>query len=232
VIIALIYKNPKKKKRYLISAFLVLILFSNPYIGDEMIRLWEQPNTEYPLNAKYSAGILLGGDIVDYEKKTDRLIFRSGADRLLQTIDLYNNGVIKKIIISGGSGHLIYRDRTEAAFIKLYLTRIGIDSDNILFESTSKNTYENAEFTSHLLRDNEIRGELLLITSAMHMKRAAATFRKSGIEVDEYPTSKITGDRMNDMDHIVIPSLATLHNWNILIHEITGYFIYKIMGYC
>lgn len=230
--LALLYKNPKKKRRLLFFTVLTLLLFSNPYIGDEMIRIWEKPNKLHRTEARYAAGILLCGDIVDYETNTDRMIFRSGSDRLLQTIELYKNGVIKKIVISGGSGHLIYKDRTEASFIKIYLVRIGIASDDILFESSSRNTFENAKYTSLLLKDNRIVGNLLLITSAMHMRRASATFRKTGLNIEEYPTSKITGLRMKDVDHILIPSLATLHNWNILIHELVGYLVYKIMGYC
>lgn len=197
-----------------------------------MIRLWEKPNRNSQLTTVYPAGILLCGDIVDYEKSTDRMIFRSGADRLLQTIELYHNGIIKKIVISGGSGHLIYRDRTEAAFLKIFLARIGIDPNNILFESSSKNTFENAKYTALLLKDNDIKGKMLLITSAIHMRRASATFSKAGFDIEEYPTSKITGERLHDIDHIFIPSLATLQNWNILIHEAAGYLVYKVIGYC
>ncbi len=234
LIITLLYKNPKKKKRLVLYSFLILFLFSNQFLGDEAVRLWEKPdrNAKMLQQANYSAGILLCGDVVDYDKSIDKLIFRSGADRLLQTIDLYKNGTISKIIISGGSGHLIYKDRTEASFIKLYLTRIGINDEDILFESSSRNTYENAKFTAILLKDNNIRGPLLLITSAMHMRRAAAAFRKLNINIEEYPTSKITGQRMVDIDHLIVPSLTTLSNWKILIHEITGYIAYKLMGYC
>lgn len=231
LIVAVLIRKPAKRKRLTIISLLLLLLFTNPFIGDEAIRAWERPLSG-DVRSKYEAAIVLGGDIVSYDKPSDRLIFRSGADRLLQAIDLYKNGSIKKIIISGGSGHLLYKDRTEASFVKKYLLRIGVDNKDILIENTSKNTFENAKYTAKLLQKNDITDSLLLITSSLHMRRAAACFEKQSISVKEYPTSKITGSRIKDVDHLFIPSIKTLENWNKLIHELLGYGVYKILGYC
>lgn len=228
---ALFFKNTRKRRKLFIISFLLLILFTNPFLGDEVIRLWERPLREVP-SGKFEAGVLLCGDIATYDKSTDRIIFRSGADRLLQVIELYKKGIIRQIIVSGGSGHLIYKDRTEAAFIKKYLTSIGVDADDILFESRSRNTIENARYTSALLKENKINDKVLLVTSSLHMKRAAGCFEKQGIPFVEYPTSKITGDRLHNIDHLFIPSILTLKNWELVIHEIIGYISYKVMGYC
>lgn len=229
--LALFYRNPHKRRKLLTFSFLLLLLFTNPFLGDEVIRLWERPLEPTPVE-KYVAGVLLCGDIASYDKSTDRIIFRSGADRLLQVIELYKKGIIKKIIVSGGSGHLIYKDRTEAAFIKKYLISIGIIEDDIIFESSSRNTIENARYSNVLLRQNRINDTVLLITSSLHMKRAAACFKKQGVMIKEYPTSKITGDRLHNFDHLFIPSVLTLKNWDLVIHEIIGYLSYKVMGYC
>lgn len=208
-----------------------MIIFTNPFLGDEIIRAWEKP-MKIVTHKKYDAGVLLGGDIVTYDKDSDRLIFHSGADRLLQAIDLYKSGVIKKIVISGGSGHLIYRDRTEASFIKKYLTGIGFNNDDIIVENMSKNTIENARYTAKLLEQNGITDTVLLITSSLHMRRAAACFRKQGINVEEFSTSKITGKRITNFHHLAVPSVASLKFWDLLIHEILGFLVYKILGYC
>lgn len=261
MIIGMISKRSARKKRMLLISFAMLVLFTNPFLGDEAINLWEVPLKSLselprkqpasnikqlgplfksngqllPSNSKipsYPAGVLLCGDIASYDKQTDRIIFKTGADRLMQTIDLYQKGIIGKIVISGGSGHLIYRDRTEASFIKKYLVGIGIDPEDIIFESRSKNTYENAKFTKELLVENKINDTVILITSALHMKRAQAVFKKQGIKVIAYPTSKITGIRLTNADHLLIPSVMTLINWNLLIHELIGCAVYKVSGYC
>lgn len=231
LVIALLYRNQRRKKKMFTISFIVLFLFSNPFLADEIIRIWEIPIQQAPVK-KYSAGVLLCGNIASYDKPSDRIIFRSGADRLLQVIELYERGIIKKIIVSGGSGHLIYKDRTEASFIKKYLTNIGITPDDIIFESSSRNTIENARYGSKLLKENSINDTILLITSSMHMRRASATFKKQGIPVKEYPTSKIVGSRLYNFEHLLIPSDITFQKWNLVIHEIIGYVSYKVMGYC
>jgi len=195
------------------------------------MRLWESPITQLP-EKRYSIGILLGGDIITYDNATDRLIFRTGADRLLQTIDLYKKGLISKILISGGSGHLLYKDRTEAAFIKKFLVGIGVSPDDIIVENKSRNTKENAKYTIKIIQEMNIKDPALLITSALHMKRAKATFEKQGLNVVGYATSKRTGARLKTFDHLFIPSATTLKNWDLLFHEMIGYGVYKIMGYC
>jgi uncharacterized SAM-binding protein YcdF (DUF218 family) len=229
---AFIVRKQPKKRRLFLSTLVIMIMFTNPFLGDEIIRVWEKPMKMVTNSQQYDAGVILGGDIVTYDKDSDRVIFRSGADRLLQAIDLYKSGIIKKIVISGGSGHLIYRDRTEASFIKKYLTGIGINNDDIIVENMSKNTVENARYTAKLLETNRITDTVLLITSSIHMRRAAACFRKQGIGVEEFPTSKITGKRITDFHHLVVPSVATLKNWDLLIHELLGFCVYKILGYC
>ena len=100
LVIALLYRNPRRKKKILTISFIVLFLFSNPFLADEIIRIWEIPIQQAPVK-KYSAGVLLCGDIATYDKPSDRIIFRSGADRLLQVIELYERGIINKEITGG-----------------------------------------------------------------------------------------------------------------------------------
>ena len=77
------------------------MFFSNSFIADEFIRLWEVSLTDYSelIEKEYSAGIVLGGGMVSKDAKTGKITFRNNVDRILQTVDLYNKGIIKKIII-------------------------------------------------------------------------------------------------------------------------------------
>lgn len=224
-------RNSKKKHRYYIAAAISLWLFSNAFLVDEVARLWEKPikSNSHP---KYDIGILLTGDIATFDNLTQRVIFRSGSDRVLQTVYLYNQGVIDKILISGGSGSLVNRDISEAAHVGDYLTSIGIDNEDIIIESRSRNTNENALYTVDMLKAMPSIKTVLLITSSLHMRRAEACFIKQGTIIDTYTTSKITGERNKRADQILVPSAASLVKWNKLLHEIVGYIVYKIMGYC
>ena len=157
--LSLIVKSKKIKKKFFISGFICLLFFSNSFIVDEFIRLWEVPAksyTEYQ-NKKYTAGIVLGGGMVSKDAKTGRIAFRDNIDRILQAIDLYKKGIIQKIIISSGSGSLIYRNVLESTILKDYLVNIlDIPETDILVDSLSDNTHQNAVHTALIINENFI----------------------------------------------------------------------------
>lgn len=231
LISGLFLKNIKKAKKVYITAFIFSIFFTNSAIVDELIRLWEVPViTEYNDNV-YQAGIVLGGGMVTLDKENDRLIFRENTDRILQALELYQTGKIKKIIFSGGSGSLVFKDMLEAVLLKRYFTGIGIPDSNIMMDSTSNNTYYNAVNCAKIIKMHCGKGKYLLITSALHMKRAEACFENQGVCVTAYPTNKMVNKRRTDIGYYLIPDTAAIIRWEKFIHEVLGYFIYTLMGY-
>lgn len=61
-------------------------------------------------------GIILGG-MIDLESEDDNIIFSNTNDRLLNTIELFSKGFIKKILITGASGSLTSKIK-EAEILK------------------------------------------------------------------------------------------------------------------
>lgn len=224
-------KNVKRRKKGLAISILLLYLFSNSFLFEEVVRQWEVPaKTHNELN-EYKVGIILGG-MITYDKNFDRIQFYRGADRALQAIDLYKKGIIKKLFISGGSGSLAQPDMKESVLLKKYFLTIGIPEQDILIESESKNTRENALFTKMELEKAGIaENAFLLITSALHMKRAQACFKKADMNVETYSTDRYSGTRKFQPDHLLLPNAETLFNWNAFMHEWIGYGIYRLAGY-
>jgi uncharacterized SAM-binding protein YcdF (DUF218 family) len=63
---------------------------------------------------------------------------------------------------------------------------LGVPADAILVERQSRNTRENAVDTATLWREKGFRSGLL-VTSAIHMPRAIATFRAVGLNLTPWP---------------------------------------------
>ena len=233
LIIAHLVKNKILGRKLFLISLIAFYLFSNRFICDEFIRNWEVGYSEkHSFNEQYDVGIVLAGGILCYDYQKERLIFREQADRLLQAIDLYRQGKIKKVLLTGGSGHLIFRDQYEAVFMKEFALKLGIHENDIMLDSISENTYQNATFSKKILSILYPNGgKYLLITSSLHTRRSLAVFNKAGLEVKAYPTSKITGKRLYNFDQILLPHLNSFENWSDIIHEWVGYIIYKIMGY-
>ena len=191
---------------------------------------WEVPAKPYSELKVYEAGIVLGGMSVN-DPQLGRMQFFRGVDRLIQTVDLYKRGIIKRIIFTGGSGRILHPEMKEGMLIKPYLLEMGVPDSVLIIENESNNTHENALFTKKILEDQKITGPFLLITSAFHMRRSMACFNTVGIKAESYSTDRYSGPIKFEFDHIIIPDVSTLYDWNTLFHEWMGYLTYKITGY-
>lgn len=227
---ALISRNKLRKKRFFVVGIIALLVFSNEFILDEVFRWWETPGfNKTEIQKEYEFGVVLGG-MLTYDKSNDVINFQQGIDRMLQALDLYKSGKIKKIFISGGSGSLI-EECLEAKYLHDYFIRFGIPEEDLLYETESRNTDENARYTAEYFEKNNLSKEIILISSAYHLPRASKCFEKSGFIVKSYPANRFSGPRKFVFDHCFIPNAGVLARWNSITHEWIGYISYWIMGY-
>ncbi len=196
------------------------------------MRLWEVTTPDLKPTRNYKYAVVLGG-MIWYDARQDKPQFLRNADRLFQTLPLLGSKQVQKIIITGGSGSISHPEEKEAAILKKYLLKCGYADSSIIIENESKNTRENALFTKHLMDSLYIQDSVLFVTSAFHLRRAKGCFNKVGInKIVLYPTDRYSGPRKFDFDHLFIPDPGALHTSTLLIHEMMGWLIYKIKGYC
>lgn len=227
-----ITKVETRAKKFRWASLILLFICSNSFLVDECYRFWEPVTPDYDLmTTKYEGAIVLGG-IGSVDLRLQKINFGYSGDRLFQALPMLKNGRIKKIIFTGGSGSIEFPEKREGTFVKKYLNSIGIADSNLVIENDSKNTYENAVFTKKILDSLKIDGNFLLVTSAYHMPRAMAVFKKAGYKnVTPYLVNKASGIRRYTIDHLLIPNADALFSLQFLIHEWTGYIIYKLKGY-
>ncbi len=196
------------------------------------MRLWEVTTPDLKPTQKYKYAVVLGG-MIWYDARQDKPQFLRNADRLFQTLPLLGCKQIQKIIITGGSGSISHPEEKEAAILKKYLLKCGYADSSIIIENESKNTRENALFTKHLMDSLHIQDSVLFVTSAFHLRRAKGCFNKAGInKIVLYPTDRYSGPRKYELDFLFVPDSGALNTSTLLIHEMLGWLIYKIKGYC
>jgi len=231
IVAAVLVKDPKRKKRLVISGLVVFYIFTNDLVLDTCMRMWEIPAIhDEDIKVKYDVGIVLGG-MTEYDPHFQRIQFKEGADRLFQALNLYHKGKIRKILIDGGSGSLTYPDRLEAPLIKKYLVENGIPDSVVAIEPHSKNTHENATMVKPVLDSLAPHGKYILITSGYHLRRAIGCFEKVGIHTLAYSTDRYSGPPKFAFDYAFIPDVGALQGWDALLHEWIGYISYKVAGY-
>lgn len=225
-----LWQTPYRK--WILTFTVCMYVISNSFLVDEVVRAWEYTDDDiYQKNTKYDLAIVLGG-MGRIDERQERFDFNYSGDRLFQTLELYYKKRVSKILISGGSGSISKPNHREAIYVKKYLMNISVPDSNIIIENNSKNTYENAVFTKHLLDSMQFKGSILLVTSSFHMRRSLAIFKKAGYKnITPYITNKITGPRKFEFDYCFIPNIEAVFGLNLILHEMIGYATYKLKGY-
>ncbi|TQV88970.1 YdcF family protein [Aliikangiella coralliicola] len=127
------------------------------------------------------------------------------------------------VLLSGGS---VFNEATSEAVL---MNQVMVSSFNIApkwIESQSKNTAENAVYSSQILKQNNIN-EILLITHAWHMPRAKKEFEKQGITVIPAPMSFSSNKKPGNFTDY-LPNAKALHRSSSALHELLGNLWYDI----
>lgn len=229
---AVFTKYDKRRKFCVIVVTVLLFIFGNHFIINEALRLWEVPATPIAeIERPYDVGIVLTGITNIEQTPRDRVYFDKGADRILHALQLYKMGKIRHILISGGSGNVVGSKESEAEELAQVLRMSGVPEEDITLENQSRNTRENALFSAQVLQQKFPGKSYMLITSAFHMRRAKGCFDKAQVPVTVFSTDFYSRPRKLTPDRLIIPSESALHKWYVLIHEMLGYVVYRVIGY-
>ncbi len=220
------------KRRFFLLGVGLLLFFSNEFIANECMLGWEVKTRAYADMHQYKLGIVLTGAVIPSLTPDDRVYFQKGADRVVHTVQLYKLGFLEKILVSGGSGRLIDIQEREADKFKEAMVLMGVPDSVIILENETRNTHESAVEVKNMLDSlgYEAR-QCLLITSAFHMRRSQACYRKVGLMVDNFTTDFYAHPRTYSFDSFLFPKMEALIIWHKLVREWVGYIAYRLAGY-
>ncbi len=179
--------------------------------------------------------VILGGgaspDGVPGAETLDRLV--AGSRWLKQNTANRDHKIT--VVVTGGPANLnIPGAKTESDAMADMLTRLlaGAPADTagveIVKESASLNTHDNAIFTRNLLKDT--RREIVLVTSQVHMPRAAAVFARAGFT----PCPVIAPETRNPAGLLTEAgwlNFATARRTTTTLNEYVGFVAYRLKGW-
>ncbi|MEM6298214.1 MAG: YdcF family protein [Bacteroidota bacterium] len=223
----------KRRRRFFVGlALFVGLISTNPALVNEVLRAWEAPAKSYSDIPTYEVGIVLSGMRNVHKSPKDRIYFINGSDRLWQTIFLYKQGKIKKIIVSGAD-YIDWRGEIDTTKNDLRdaLIQVGVPEEDIWLEQKSINTAGNAQFSAELLRKKyDTPPKVLLITSAFHMRRSEACFRKQGVVFDSFAADFLSKDRHRLSLVDFMPNADAMQDLEVVLKEWIGMVIYWLRG--
>ena len=229
---ALLTKRKYRRFKLLRLGVFTFIFFTFTPIFQAFAWLWEIPLTDMrKMERTYDIGIVLGGYSDDSVQPDDRLHFISSSTRLTTTIELYKKGIIKKILLTGGTFSFDEKNLSEADKAARFLATLDIPKEDIILERGSLSTYENAVFTKKMVAKEYPNASCLLITSAWHMRRSRACFKKAGLSFDTFSTDPFKGKMLTSPAYYFFPNTTVLEAWRSLIKEWFGFLMYKMAGF-
>jgi uncharacterized SAM-binding protein YcdF (DUF218 family) len=146
---------------------------------------------------------------------------QQAADRVWHAARLYHAGKAARVVLSGGTTR--QGEPAEAASMQAFLLDLGVPASAMLLEDRSLTTGENARLTAALLRPQGV-DTVILVTSALHMRRARAEFELAGLKVIPAPTDfESLGRAVQARDWL--PSAEALDGSGRAFKEWVGYWV-------
>ena len=132
--------------------------------------------------------IIMGGSTDPYLSDVyNQIIFKASAERLFEAKRLIEKFPRSQIIFTGGSGKILNNTYNESDDAKNFFLQNGIDTEKIIFENKSRNTYENILLSKESI-DHKTNGKWLVISSAYHLTRVINVADNIGWKLIPYAT--------------------------------------------
>lgn len=140
---------------------------------------------------------------------------------------LYHAGRAPLIVLSGA---LLDGSTSEAQTMAAALTRDHVPPQALILEERSQSTRENAVFTRQELAARQI-GPVLLVTSALHMPRAMAAFKRLGVDAIAAPSPPQIVPPQDPEFSIWLPNQRAFYAARSIIKEYAALILYWVRGW-
>lgn len=193
----------------------------------------------FPLESQFTRGdlkehppaviVVLTGMLVPRSLGSPYYELSGASDRVVEGVRLAHEYPDALLLITGGPGELGGGGPREAETLGRLARELGVADSRIIIEANARNTRENATETKKILDKLNPSGPILLVTSAVHMRRAVGCFEKADLRVVPWPVDFLRVK--NDFADLILPSPGALDRSSAAIHEYLGWLVYRWAGY-
>lgn len=173
-----------------------------------------------------NAIVVLGAGALEWPEISYFTTHPLGFSRLVEAARLYfkckQAAKACYVLTSGGDPEA--NGVSEAEVMKRELVEIGVSETDILTESKSNNTFQNAQFSSSILKSLEL-DKIVLVTSGVHLRRAMLCFSHFKVDAVGAPS-----DRLEPI-YSLIPIAHNFAFSDLALHEYLGFLIYKLYNF-
>lgn len=166
--------------------------------------------------------VLGGGSTSDPKLPTSSQLSTQSLNRLIEGIAQYNQLDSARLIVTGGA---VFDTVTIAGTQRKMAITLGVDSTSIAMADSALTTEMEAVHVRKMVKEDRI----ILVTSAIHMPRSMALFRKAGFDPVPAPTNfRVKKGVFSPQD--LFPNSQNLVTMKKAVHEYFGILWSKLRG--
>jgi uncharacterized SAM-binding protein YcdF (DUF218 family) len=227
-------KRQRVGKVFVSIGLFLMLLFSYSVIPNYLLRPLEGkydpyyiqlPNKSFESESMHPKFVVVlgGGNISDPKLPVTSQIGGDSLVRLVEGIRIYQKYSHVKLILSGGRGF----GSTPCAEVMAHVAKeLGVDDNDIILESQSKDTKDEAQLIKPLVKNDQF----ILVTSASHMPRSMALFKKQGMNPIPAPTGHLAIHKEGLSPSSFFPDADNLLKAERIFHEYLGVAWAKLRG--
>jgi len=225
ILLFLIISLFSKKRIFVFLAFLVLLVSSNPMVGNYLMKKLEYPYQPIPMSSikENDAVVVLSGGLRQAGNKKYSTYEFNDPDRFFAGIDLIKNYKSDKLIFTAGQLPWSDNGLPEGYVLKDKAISLGIPGVILVTEKV-KNTYEESIAVTKMIPNDS---SIILVTSAFHMHRSKYLFEKQGFKVMPFPVDfKSSNQKLTIISFL--PKVEAFLKTSLYIRENIGRLYYKL----
>jgi uncharacterized SAM-binding protein YcdF (DUF218 family) len=167
--------------------------------------------------------VLGGGHVSDPNVPLTSQISPGSLVRLTEGVRLYRKLAGSKIVLMGGA---VFDPLPEVETEAKIAAIMNIDRNDLVLEKLSKDTEDQAKFIRNIVG----KDQFILVTSASHMPRSVALFKRNGMNPIPAPTHHRVLERQGLSPVGFLPTIEGLGKAENAIYEYLSFYWSKMRG--
>jgi len=220
-------RRQKIGKIVVLIGIIFLGMLSYDAVSDKLLRSLEY---KYPplINLESIQGVkwvvvLGGGHTSDPKLPITSQLSEISLVRLVEGIRIHRGLPTSRLILSGG---IVFEKVSEAKVLADVALAIGVKKQDLILEEVSRDTEDEARLIQEVVGQERF----ILVTSASHMPRSIALFKKLGMHPIPAPTDYLVKESQEMNPNKFYPRAENLDKAERAFHEYLGFAWAKLRG--
>ena len=235
LVFTIIFARRRRWREALVTGVPMAILFTSGAtdVPGALMRSLERPYADRDIAALPAADaiVLLGAGAHPARYEVAGMHLTSSGDRIVMALELSRLGKAPVLVIGGSVSKFPEGERLESETVRNWIVERQLVKGEVIALPGCADTHDEALHVARLSGERGWR-QVLLVTSAGHMRRAHATFRTAGVNAIPAACNFMTSlSEAPSFEPPGVPQYGGLGKIDSWLHETIGWWEYRRRGW-